>query len=183
MVLGAQRAIPASVGARNSTDHVATLELLLARGADPNLPAINGATPLHFATAIYGRPDLARILLAHGADVSARDRYGQTPLFDAMLTDELECVELLIEAGTDTDTLNADGVSVMVMGPVAARISAALQKGLRKRAGEGPAAFEKKVCDGCGTKDVPLSLCARCHTARYCSRECQRACAARLHVS
>ncbi|KZV87520.1 hypothetical protein EXIGLDRAFT_652113 [Exidia glandulosa HHB12029] len=174
VILGSQRTRPGSAATQQSMDHAAALDVLLSYGADLSLRAINGATPLHFASAIYGRPDLVRILLAHGADVNAQDKYGQTPLFDAMLTDELECVEILLEAGTDTTIRSADGVTIDVMGPVAPRISAALGRALRKRAGEGEGAFATKACDFCGTKNVHLSLCARCHTSRYCSKDCQR---------
>jgi ankyrin repeat protein len=38
-----------------------------------------GATPLHLA-ALSGHKDLAEILLAHGADVNAKDNSGKTPL-------------------------------------------------------------------------------------------------------
>ncbi|KZV91567.1 hypothetical protein EXIGLDRAFT_676002 [Exidia glandulosa HHB12029] len=174
VVFGSQRTTPLVASAKESMDHAAALKVLLSYGADLSLRAINDATPLHFASAIKGRPDLVRILLAHGADINAQDKYGQTALFDAMLTDELECVEILLEAGADTKIKSADSVSVDIMGPVAPRISAALGRALRKRAGEGEGAFATKACDFCGQRGVPLSICARCHTTRYCSRDCQR---------
>ena len=101
VVLGSQRVTPVSASMAQEMDYGKTLELLLERGANPNLAAINGATPLHLASAIYGKPALVRILLKHGADANARDRYGQVRLFDAMLTSEVECVEALMEGGAD----------------------------------------------------------------------------------
>ena len=50
--------------------------LLLAGEAYPSAKNTKGETPLHFASL----PGPARLLLKHGADVSAKDRAGGTPL-------------------------------------------------------------------------------------------------------
>jgi ankyrin repeat protein len=61
---------------RNDT---AALELMLECGFDPNRPDESiGKTALHVA-AMEGRPGAARLLLAHGASVSARDREFKAP--------------------------------------------------------------------------------------------------------
>jgi len=44
---------------------------------------VDGATPLHVA-AKEGRVDVAESLIAHGADVHARDNIGKTPLDHAV---------------------------------------------------------------------------------------------------
>lgn len=49
------------------------LALLLAAGADPNQRGLNDYTPLHWAAG-DGDERVVRLLLAHGADVSARTR-------------------------------------------------------------------------------------------------------------
>jgi ankyrin repeat protein len=54
-------------------------EMLLAKGANPNLRAEAGVTVLH-EVAITGQLDLAAMLLKHGADVNAKDNSGKTPL-------------------------------------------------------------------------------------------------------
>ncbi|MBD2057694.1 ankyrin repeat domain-containing protein [Oculatella sp. FACHB-28] len=59
-------------------------ELLIARGADVNLPDDKGRTPLHHIAEWYSygnfRQPLVEALLANGADINARDNYGYTPL-------------------------------------------------------------------------------------------------------
>lgn len=54
------------------------LKLLIAAGARVNDPDSNGNTPLHYAC-MYNRLSGAQYLLAHGADVNARNKKGQTP--------------------------------------------------------------------------------------------------------
>ena len=71
------------------------VRLLLEAGADPKIEAPYGSTVLH----IFGvNPTIARQLIAAGANVNARDRLGQTPLFHASNSD-VAC--LLLQAGAD----------------------------------------------------------------------------------
>ena len=53
-------------------------ELLAGAGADVNAHAANGLTPLHFA-AWNGHGAVVRLLLALGADPTAKDSTGRTP--------------------------------------------------------------------------------------------------------
>jgi ankyrin len=61
-----------------------------------------GETPLHVAAA-YGRLETARLLLARGADVSARDEIGRTPLHRAAAHHHPALVGLLLKAGANVD--------------------------------------------------------------------------------
>ena len=38
----------------------------------------DGSTPLHLAS-MYGRLEVARVLIEHGADIDAKDNKGRTP--------------------------------------------------------------------------------------------------------
>jgi hypothetical protein len=65
-----------------SNEHRDVAAHLLAAGADPNalVPGWRGGTALHAAAEDSFDADLLRLLLAHGADVNARDAWGLTPL-------------------------------------------------------------------------------------------------------
>ncbi|CAF3663445.1 unnamed protein product [Adineta steineri] len=55
-------------------------------------------TALHYAVlAKSNRYDIVQILLQHGADVNAQDRYGTTPLMLAVLHSDCDIVHLLLE--------------------------------------------------------------------------------------
>lgn len=53
-------------------------ELLLGKGADPNLADMNGITPLHWAAKLGHQP-VVELLLAKGANPKAQDKDGATP--------------------------------------------------------------------------------------------------------
>ena len=78
------------------------LRFLLGRGADPNLAASNGDTPL-IAAARVGFTDAIEILLARGAKVNAANRMGETPLIVAVQQRQLPAVKLLLAKGGDPD--------------------------------------------------------------------------------
>jgi ankyrin repeat protein len=60
------------------------VKILLGAGANPNVPALNGTTPLHVA-AEKGYVNVVVLLLAAGANREARNAQGQTP---AMLAEQ-----------------------------------------------------------------------------------------------
>ena len=65
-----------------------------------------GRTPLHLALYI-GDVSLAEFLVANGADVNARNDYGDTPLHEA--EDEAKMAGILIGRGSDVNARNYDG--------------------------------------------------------------------------
>lgn len=67
------------------------VELLLARGADPNARGKSGETPLHLAQ----NRRIAAALLAAGADPRARDRCGSSPVSWAAREGDLELWKIL----------------------------------------------------------------------------------------
>jgi ankyrin repeat protein len=63
-------------------DCVEVAELLLSRGADPDVRDKDGYTPLFIlAGGLHESVDLAAVLLARGADPNVVDYQGRTPLF------------------------------------------------------------------------------------------------------
>jgi hypothetical protein len=65
------------------------------------------ATPLHLASR-YGHKQVASFLLEHGADVSAREKYGNSPLHLALRWGHVEVAHMLIEHGADVSARDGD---------------------------------------------------------------------------
>jgi ankyrin repeat protein len=63
-----------------------------------------GNTELHMA-ALYGFPDIAHLLIEHGADVNAVNEYGHTPLYYATRHGYRKTADALIAAGADESTI------------------------------------------------------------------------------
>ncbi len=87
------------------------VEMLLARGANPNLQDQNGMnasgqTPLHHAVK---NPAIVKLLLEHGADVNKTDEYGRQPLHRATRLATPEVVSLLLQHGADATRPITDG--------------------------------------------------------------------------
>lgn len=74
--------------------------VLIAKGADLNLPDPSEGTPLHLAVE-RNLPQLVELLLASGALPNQLDKTGWTPLHWACARNQLELVELLLEGGAD----------------------------------------------------------------------------------
>jgi ankyrin repeat protein len=76
---------------------VATMQLLLDKGADPNTPNAAGATPLMWAV---DSVDKVRLLLAHHADPNARSEEGKTSIMAAaQRAGSSDVIKLLVKAG------------------------------------------------------------------------------------
>ena len=76
--------------------------LLLEGGADPNLAASDGTTPL-MAAAGFGHVGLLRLLLGRGAalDTVGHQYFGWKAFHNACFKNQPECVEVLVLAGCD----------------------------------------------------------------------------------
>lgn len=113
----AEASIPADAAGDPVTESAA---LLLDKGADPN--ALRGpaggmmSTPL-LSAASKGRPDLAALLLDHGAkpELPASTPAGNTPLIVAAEEDHPDVVALLLDRGARIDTPNRDGMTALMM--------------------------------------------------------------------
>jgi hypothetical protein len=74
------------------------VRLLLDHGANPNVvgPGYSALTPLHQAVQ-YGRVEIVRLLVEHGASVEAKNVEGRTPLDFAAKEQRDEIIKLLLE--------------------------------------------------------------------------------------
>ncbi|MBX3179354.1 MAG: ankyrin repeat domain-containing protein [Candidatus Hydrogenedentes bacterium] len=79
---------------------VARAKALIGSGAQVNAISEEGLTPLHWS-ALNGRADIAELLLEHGADINARERYtGKlTPMAIALLMGYDDLVEIMAARG------------------------------------------------------------------------------------
>lgn len=83
------------------------LAVLLDRGVSPH--AVVNGVPLLGAAAQNGRVSTMRLLLQRGADPNGRDEEGYTPLMQAVLSDYVPAVQLLMRSGADASLLNQEG--------------------------------------------------------------------------
>ena len=72
-----------------------------------------------------GDVETTRALLRSGADVDARDRYGQTALMLAAHEGRGDVVEVLLEAGADVDVTAKYNLSALMLAIVAGHASVA----------------------------------------------------------
>jgi ankyrin repeat protein len=98
------------------------IEVLLKAGATVDAANDSGTTPLMIAAA-SGSTSAVAALLAHGANVNAREKtYGQTALFFAAGRDRAEAVRFLLSKGADlkvkTTVAKLERISVGVNGEV-----------------------------------------------------------------
>ena len=68
----------------------------------------DNATPLHLASQM-GQIDTVRMLIEHGANLAAQNKYGETPLHLALQKEEVVVVLMLIERGADLTAQNKYG--------------------------------------------------------------------------
>jgi ankyrin repeat protein len=97
--------------------------LYIDRGADILHVGGNGSTALHWA-AWTGRDKLVNQLISAGAEIHRKDtHYKSTPLLWAVhgykfgggknSYHQMECVHLLLKAGADKNTFNAEGIPIV----------------------------------------------------------------------
>jgi ankyrin repeat protein len=85
--------------ARGAIDKV---RILLESGAGPNERNRSNWTPLH-CVAMRGQPEVARLLVLHGADLEAADTLNETPLITACRFANAKMVPALIELGASVN--------------------------------------------------------------------------------
>jgi hypothetical protein len=89
------------------------LELLLDRGANPNLQDFAGLTPLHHAVLARNEP-MVRELLGYGADLHVANSSGETPLMLACGGNLVSIASLLVEKGAEVNHQSASGATPLM---------------------------------------------------------------------
>ncbi|XP_026280451.1 L-asparaginase-like [Frankliniella occidentalis] len=101
----AELLIPAITCAAAARLGAASLAALIDAGADPAAGTMEGRTPLHVAS-YEGNLEAVRLLLQHGAGVHVKDRFGRTPLLDAVQMDRHEVITALRSCGAHLGASN-----------------------------------------------------------------------------
>ena len=98
-------------GREHEERNIEAVKQHLAAGADVDVKGgWAGGTPLHYAVG-EGRNEIAKLLIAKGADVNAKGSIGQTSLHDAIDRGHKETAELLIANGADVNANDIDGTT------------------------------------------------------------------------
>lgn len=92
---------------------VETINLLLERGADPNLSK-NGCGSALGSAASRGDVEAIRALLKAGAKLDSGCKETQSPLLRAVESQKIAAAKLLIEAGADKTAVNRDGENALM---------------------------------------------------------------------
>ncbi|XP_071447602.1 L-asparaginase [Hetaerina americana] len=90
--------IPALLFDAVDKENTDCIDQLIKNGGDLSQPNLDSRTPLHIACC-KGKEKLVKFMLEKGASVHSKDRYGHTPLTDAVLNDHHEIITMLVNCG------------------------------------------------------------------------------------
>ena len=103
--------IPALAIASDRDERTDIVRALLRHGADPNLVDQELRWYPLMAASAFGIHETMQLLLEAGSDVDARNWNGWTSLHFAASNDQVAAVEMLLDAGADSQLLDNDGNS------------------------------------------------------------------------
>ena len=89
--------------------------LLLDHGADANIAAADGRTPLHKAV-MKGNQNLVKLFLEKNALVNTQNADGDSPLHTAVSNGFFDITKLLIKKGSNVNLLNKEGRTPLFLG-------------------------------------------------------------------
>lgn len=95
------------------------------------ISVLSGLEPIHNASS-FGHCDLIEILIEHGANVNAVDRWEWTPLHESCTRQKLDVAMTLIRRGANVNLRNFDGKSPLDLCPEASDLRLLLTGEYRK---------------------------------------------------
>ena len=130
------------------TASIADLKTEIKIGENVNASNKDGSSPLHFAASYDNKSAYVKTLINAGAKLSRRDKYGNTPMFYAVIIKNNDTVKLLLDAGASPDVRNINGqttVHVAVISNNIAGLKTLLDAGadpmVRDKTGESPLGY------------------------------------------
>jgi ankyrin repeat protein len=109
---GARARRQRSFAEASMTGNVARMQVLHLTGANVNART-SCCTPL-FLAAGSGNAEAVRFLIRQGADVNARERFGQTALSEAAFYGNVAVIKELLKNGADVNAVGNDGTALDV---------------------------------------------------------------------
>jgi len=94
---------------------IAKVRLLVERGANVNLASKQGRTPLFIAAMSDQSAEIVRYLVAKGADLRARDAFGNTFLTAAAVGNDLSTIRIALDAGVDVNAVGATTLTPLLL--------------------------------------------------------------------
>ncbi|MDA9823348.1 ankyrin repeat domain-containing protein [Paracoccaceae bacterium] len=130
------------------TATLADLKTEIKIGENVNATNTDGNSPLHFAASYDNKSAYVKTLINAGAKLSRRDKYGNTPMFYAVIIKNNDTVKLLLDAGASPDIRNINGqttVHVAVISNNIVGLKSLLDAGadpmIRDNTGESPLGY------------------------------------------
>mmetsp|Transcript_11636 Transcript_11636/g.15372 ORF Transcript_11636/g.15372 Transcript_11636/m.15372 type:complete len:510 (-) Transcript_11636:663-2192(-) len=170
-VCGSQRVVP-----NPHSEHVAVARALLEASAPVDARDVAGYSVLHLAVD-HNKPAsiaIAAMLSEYGANPNIRDRFGCSPLIEAVMGRQIDSVQVLLEMGADPNCEVATRREPSPCTPItlAQIFPDALQLfDLASSNNEDKPIF---TCAAADCDNDATSVCKACRRAWYCSPECQK---------
>ena len=175
-ITGAQQ-LEANPALDGKAQHVALSRALLEAGAKPNAKDVGGFTAFHLATnghaANVTSLQIAAMLPQYGGDPNIRNRFGQAPLVEAVMSTRMDVIEMLVHAGADPSTEDlSSSITPASLARSQPNVLRLFSRATLSRAKMEPVVF---ICAAPGCEKEGTKSCQGCHRSWYCSSGCQRA--------
>jgi ankyrin repeat protein len=154
--INAQNAFGTTALMMAATDVVKT-RLLLDHGAKAALASRQGRTALFVAAMSDPSADIVRLLIAKGADIRAKDAFGNTILNAAATGNDVATIRAAIEAGLDVNGAGLTGMTPLISSAFHGNVPAVMLL-LSKGADVNAVAKAPQLTQPVGPKSGPLAL-------------------------